>query len=67
MITSKIKAFSLLMTPVRVTLSMTHRTVFIIVIEKEKKQFFSFKAISDVLTKGTFFYNLCFQSILIKY
>ena len=32
---------------VRVTATMSHRTVFIIVIKKEEKQFFSFKAISD--------------------
>ena len=33
---------------VRVTATATHRAVFIIVIKKEKKQFFSFKVISDV-------------------
>ena len=46
------KTLSLLMITVRVTATTTHRTVFIIVIKKEKKQFFSFKAIWDVKIFG---------------
>ena len=46
------KTLFLLTMTVRVTATTTHRTVFIIVIKKEQKQFFSFEAISDVKIFG---------------